>query len=99
VIGGECIILEFEVGGWLVRTNHQTYCPFKGDASYYSVVDGPENAVWSYETPYNDSDQGPPGLLPEQGGLHHGERRRVASPALAPDPRHHLDGMDHGRTG
>ena len=38
----------------LVRTSHQTYCPFKGDASYYSVVDGPENAVWSYETPYNE---------------------------------------------
>ncbi|MEU7870869.1 DUF427 domain-containing protein [Dactylosporangium sp. NPDC049140] len=39
----------------LQRTDHSTYCPFKGDASYYSVVT-PEgtvdNAVWSYETPY-----------------------------------------------
>jgi uncharacterized protein (DUF427 family) len=35
----------------LERTAHRTHCPWKGDASYYSVVDGPENAVWSYEQP------------------------------------------------
>ncbi len=38
----------------LVRSSHQTYCPFKGQASYYSVKDGPENAVWSYEKPYDE---------------------------------------------
>ena len=38
----------------LVRTSHQTYCPFKGNASYYSLKDGPENAVWSYEQPYDE---------------------------------------------
>ena len=38
----------------LERTAHQTYCPFKGQASYYSLKDGPENAVWSYEQPYNE---------------------------------------------
>jgi uncharacterized protein (DUF427 family) len=38
----------------LVRTSHQTYCPFKGHASYYSLKDGPENAVWSYEEPYDE---------------------------------------------
>jgi uncharacterized protein (DUF427 family) len=38
----------------LVRTNHRTHCPFKGDASYYSVANGPENAVWSYEQPYDE---------------------------------------------
>ena len=38
----------------LVRSAHQTHCPFKGDASYFSLVDGPENAVWSYETPYDE---------------------------------------------
>ncbi|GAA3292900.1 MULTISPECIES: DUF427 domain-containing protein [Dactylosporangium] len=40
----------------LQRTDHSTYCPFKGDASYYSVVtpDGTvENSVWSYEKPYD----------------------------------------------
>lgn len=38
----------------LVRTTHQTYCPLKGQASYYSLKDGPENAVWSYEQPYDE---------------------------------------------
>jgi len=36
------------------RSSHKTHCPFKGDASYFSVVDGPENAVWSYEQPYDE---------------------------------------------
>ncbi|MER7008033.1 DUF427 domain-containing protein [Dactylosporangium sp. NPDC000555] len=39
----------------LRRTEHGTYCPYKGDASYYSVVTPDatiENAVWSYEEPY-----------------------------------------------
>jgi uncharacterized protein (DUF427 family) len=38
----------------LARTSHKTHCPFKGDASYFSVVGGAENAVWSYEQPYDD---------------------------------------------
>jgi uncharacterized protein (DUF427 family) len=38
----------------LVRTSHRTHCPFKGDASYFSLKDGPENAVWSYEQPYDE---------------------------------------------
>jgi uncharacterized protein (DUF427 family) len=33
----------------LARTSHQTYCPFKSQASSYSLENGPENAVWSYE--------------------------------------------------
>jgi uncharacterized protein (DUF427 family) len=40
---------------FLTRTDLSTYCPYKGDASYYSVLmDGrlAENAVWTYETPY-----------------------------------------------
>jgi uncharacterized protein (DUF427 family) len=39
----------------LEPTDRQTYCPYKGDCSYLSIVDaGPkgENAVWSYEAPY-----------------------------------------------
>jgi uncharacterized protein (DUF427 family) len=40
----------------LVKTDHSTHCPYKGDASYFSIVtkDGTriENAVWSYETPF-----------------------------------------------
>nr|WP_090346295.1 DUF427 domain-containing protein [Mycolicibacterium malmesburyense]CRL78886.1 acyl-CoA thioesterase [Mycolicibacterium malmesburyense] len=34
----------------------QTYCPFKGDASYYHLVTGDgatvEDAIWTYEKPY-----------------------------------------------
>ena len=39
----------------LVRSEHTTYCPYKGDASYYSISAGGErslNAVWTYETPF-----------------------------------------------
>jgi uncharacterized protein (DUF427 family) len=39
---------------WLVRSSHTTHCPFKGDASYFSVAGGPDNAVWSYEAPYDE---------------------------------------------
>ena len=38
----------------LVRSKHQTVCPFKGTASYYSLENGAENAVWTYETPYDE---------------------------------------------
>jgi len=38
----------------LERTTHKTHCPFKGDASYFSFKGGSENAVWSYETPYDE---------------------------------------------
>ena len=35
----------------LERTEHSTYCPYKGDAAYYDVPGG-ANAVWTYEAPY-----------------------------------------------
>jgi len=41
----------------LERSDHKTYCPFKGEASYYHLVhEGRrhENAVWSYERPYDE---------------------------------------------
>jgi uncharacterized protein (DUF427 family) len=40
---------------FLQRTDHSTYCPYKGDCSYYSIPAGGErsvNAVWTYEAPY-----------------------------------------------
>jgi uncharacterized protein (DUF427 family) len=40
----------------LVRTAHYTYCPYKGDCTYYSVPIGgttSEYAVWTYEKPYD----------------------------------------------
>ena len=39
----------------LARTEHTTYCPYKGDASYYSIPAGGEksvNAIWTYESPH-----------------------------------------------
>lgn len=38
----------------LSRTTHQTECPFKGTASYYSLINGAENSVWTYEQPYDE---------------------------------------------
>ena len=40
----------------LERTAHATYCPYKGDCSYFSVPAGGDraaNAVWTYEHPYD----------------------------------------------
>jgi len=39
----------------LRRTDHTTHCPFKGDASYYSIVTGEptaDNALSTYEQPF-----------------------------------------------
>ena len=39
----------------LTRTDTSTYCPYKGDCTYYSIPLGGErsvNAVWAYEAPY-----------------------------------------------
>lgn len=40
----------------LARTTHYTYCPYKGDCTYYSIPIGgakSEYAVWTYENPYD----------------------------------------------
>jgi uncharacterized protein (DUF427 family) len=40
----------------LERTATSTYCPYKGDASYYSIPAGGErsvDAIWVYETPWD----------------------------------------------
>jgi uncharacterized protein (DUF427 family) len=39
----------------LTRSDHTTYCPYKGDASYYDIPAGGDrsrNAVWTYEDPF-----------------------------------------------
>jgi uncharacterized protein (DUF427 family) len=38
----------------LERTDTSTYCPYKGDASYYSIKggEGLTDVIWSYEEPY-----------------------------------------------
>jgi uncharacterized protein (DUF427 family) len=46
------------------RTDHTTHCPYKGDAAYWTIKAGNkacENAMWSYETPYDE--------VPELAGL------------------------------
>ena len=43
----------------LHRTDHSTHCPFKGDASYWTIEaagNSAENAVWSYETPFDEAE-------------------------------------------
>jgi uncharacterized protein (DUF427 family) len=40
----------------LERSEHQSYCPYKGEAAYFSIPAGGErsvNAIWTYETPYD----------------------------------------------
>jgi len=44
--------------GLLEPTDHSTHCPFKGDASYWSIRVGDqvsENAVWSYLEPNDEA--------------------------------------------
>ena len=39
----------------LESSTHTTYCPYKGECSYYSIAAGGDrtvNSVWSYEAPY-----------------------------------------------
>jgi uncharacterized protein (DUF427 family) len=41
----------------LSRSDHATYCPYKGECAYYSIPVGGHrsvNAVWTYEAPYAD---------------------------------------------
>ena len=44
----------------LTRSEHTSYCPYKGDASYYDVPAGGDrsrNAVWTYEDPFGATTQ------------------------------------------
>ena len=39
----------------LARSEHATYCPYKGECAYYGIPSGGErsaDAVWTYEAPY-----------------------------------------------
>jgi adenylate cyclase len=43
----------------MTPTDYHTYCPFKGNASYWTLTVGDavaENVVWSYEDPLNDAE-------------------------------------------
>lgn len=41
----------------LASTEHSTHCPYKGDASYWSVqpaAEAGENAMWAYKQPFDE---------------------------------------------
>ncbi|RWM09239.1 DUF427 domain-containing protein [Mesorhizobium sp.] len=41
----------------LARTGHSTHCPYKGEASYWSVLpagEGAKDAMWAYEHPFDE---------------------------------------------
>src|SRR3990167_6697012 len=44
----------------LAKTDFHTYCPFKGNASYWTLKVGDqvaENAAWAYEEPYREAEK------------------------------------------
>jgi uncharacterized protein (DUF427 family) len=83
----------------LTRTDHSTHCPFKGDASYWSVaVNGSsrENAVWAYEAPIAEASWlgGYAALYPDKVDEWWVEDERVR--ALR-DPFHRIDVLPSSR--
>ena len=38
----------------LDKTKLSTHCPYKGDASYWSVLPAAEDAMWAYERPFDE---------------------------------------------
>jgi uncharacterized protein (DUF427 family) len=56
LLGVQYIPMSDVVQEVLTRTDTKTYCPFKGEASYYSVTTGGrdtvDDAIWTYEEPY-----------------------------------------------
>src|SRR5258708_18127646 len=49
--------LEDVDGSLITATAHATYCPYKADASYYTITPGEdgENAAWEYREPYKSA--------------------------------------------
>ena len=53
--GGQVIADSTRAVAFFEATTHKTHCPYKGDASYFSLKAGDksaQNAVWSYVDPY-----------------------------------------------
>lgn len=71
---------------YLSRTDRSTHCPYKGDAAYYSIYrDGEmaENAVWTYEAPFDQMNaiHGRLAFYPNKVDIHEVDEqgRRIAS--------------------
>jgi uncharacterized protein (DUF427 family) len=75
-------------------TEHHTYCPFKGTASYWSVVAGDqvaENAIWAYPEPNPESQwlRGYAGFYWDAMDEWYDEDERIAGHLR--DPYHRVD--------
>jgi uncharacterized protein (DUF427 family) len=87
-------------GAVLARTDHTTHCPFKGDASYWSLaVNGSarENAVWAYESPIPEAAwlEGYASLYHDKADEWWVEDERVA--VAFRDPFHRIDVLPSSR--
>ena len=75
------IARDFADKAALVPSDHVTWCPYKGEASYFHIQRGEtmiENAVWSYETPF-------PAVRPIAGHLAFDRQKAtIAEEALSP---------------
>ena len=83
----------------LERTDHSTHCPFKGDASYWSVRVGDrvaENAVWTYEDPIAEASwlRGLVSVYPERMDAWLDEDEEVTG---LRDPYHRVDARRSSR--
>jgi uncharacterized protein (DUF427 family) len=83
----------------LERTDHRTHCPFKGDASYWSVRVGErlaENAVWTYEDPIDEASwlRGLVSVYPERMDAWLDEDEEVTG---LRDPYHRVDARRSSR--
>jgi len=84
----------------LERTEHSTHCPFKGDASYWSLRVGDrvaENAVWAYEDPLPEAEwlRGLASVYPERLDAWFDEDEEI--PGLLRDPYHRVDARRSSR--
>lgn len=84
--------------GFLSQSAKTSTCPYKGDATYYSMLmngDLAENVAWSYEEPYPamEAIRGRIAFYPDQVEVYEieeaavDERRRPETAASWPDPR------------
>jgi uncharacterized protein (DUF427 family) len=83
----------------LERTEHASHCPFKGDASYWSVRVGDrvaENAVWTYEDPIDEASwlRGLVSVYPERMDAWLDEDEEVTGLC---DPYHRVDARRSSR--
>jgi uncharacterized protein (DUF427 family) len=88
--------------GLLTPTDHHTFCPFKGTASYWSVTAGEaeaENAIWSYPEPIDEASwlQGYAGFYWKAMDEWYDEDEPVTLGGL-PDPYHRVDVRRSSRT-